>query len=437
VEYLQSLEYLYSRIGQGIKLGLEGISSLLEEVGNPQRSYPVVLVGGTNGKGSVVAALSSILSFAGLKVGVYTSPHLVTVRERIAILEKGRRRIIPPVAFSALVERVKKSIVKDSFKYSPTFFEYLTAMAYLYFSQRNVDIAIMEVGLGGRLDATNVVNSVLSVITSISFDHKEYLGETLREIAREKAGIIKAKTPVISGCNGSTGEVIKEKCRECSSPLYSLGKDFRVIYFRENLKFSEIGMQGLKQVYTLKTYLLGEYQKYNLPLAVASAEVLSSLFPLINKESICQGIGGTRWPGRMEVVRHRPLIIMDGAHNPRAAQMLAREIEKKKKFKPGRITLIFGVLKEKEREEIMKILFPIVDEVRVVSPRSSRAVPAHILQKEGLCYNENIRVYSEPEESLKNLPSDSTTFVAGSLYLVGEMRKYILKLRGDRNYERV
>ena len=199
MEYFKSLEYLYSRIGKGVKLGLEGISSLLKAMNNPQDSYPVVLVAGTNGKGSVVSALSSILSFSGLKVGVFTSPHLVTVRERIAILENGRRKIIPPFAFSSLVEEVKKR----TGSYSPTFFEYLTAMAYLYFSRHKVDIAVMEVGMGGRLDATNVVTPVVSVITSISFDHREYLGTTLKEIAQEKAGIIKRGVPVVSGCNGT------------------------------------------------------------------------------------------------------------------------------------------------------------------------------------------------------------------------------------------
>ena len=430
--YFKSLEYLYSRIGKGVKLGLEGILSLLKAMNNPQDSYPVILVAGTNGKGSVVSALSSILSFSGLKVGVFTSPHLVTVRERIAILENGRRKIISPFAFSSLVEEVKKRIGS----YSPTFFEYLTAMAYLYFSRHNVDIAVMEVGMGGRLDATNVVTPVVSVITSISFDHREYLGTTLKEIAQEKAGIIKRGVPVVSGCNGSAGEVIQEQCQRFSSPLYSLDKDFQVIYFKKNLKFSEMEIQGLKQNYTLKTHLLGEYQRFNLPLAVVSAEVLSSRFTSISKESICKGVEKVKWPGRMEVISWKPLIILEGAHNPGGAEILAKEIENKKIGK-GKVILIFGILKEKERKKIMRVLFPVADEVRVTAPHSSRAVSPEILWEEGICYNKNIKIYPAPEESLEGLPYDSTVIVTGSLYLVGEIRKKVLKLKGDRNYERV
>jgi len=433
LDYSRALKWLYERIGEGIKLGLGNTRKFLEILGNPHHNYKNILIGGTNGKGSVCSYIAHIVSLCGAKVGLFTSPHLVTVRERMAIIEKGRKRLIPPPVFAHLMGKLKE-IVESIPEFRPTYFETLTTASLLYFSWEKVDLAVLEVGMGGRLDATNVVDPILSVITNVSFDHTQYLGDSIPKIAREKAGIIRKGTPIITGCEGEAVKVIRESAKEKNAPLYILGEDIEVKKFEKRDGEISIHMKGLKGSYSLTTILWGDYQVHNLPLAVASCELLMEFFPL-TPQDIVEGVRITRWPGRMEVLRRRPTIILDGAHNPGGALYLKREILRWKE-EGKKITLIFGVLKDKERDKIMRELFPVVDEVRVTAPQSSRAVSPQTLFEEGKRYNPNVKLFPSVPEALLNLPKKNIILVSGSLYLVGEVRGKMLKLKGD-GYEGV
>jgi dihydrofolate synthase/folylpolyglutamate synthase len=452
--YKQSLAWLYGLEGHGIKLGLSNIKKLLEHFGNPHLAYPVILVAGTNGKGSVASFIANILKQSGLKVGLYTSPHLITIRERISILRKNKHNEdIPKIAFACLISELKKEIKKifDCPPYSrPTFFEVLTALSFLYFRKEKIDAAVYEVGLGGRLDATNVTEPILSVITGIGLEHTEYLGKTLSLIAKEKGGIIRENTPLVTGADGEALDTLIELAKEKKAPIFVWNKDFSVNpaprkvpflrtrggvkNYKEDFSRQTLNIKGIKDFYpNVLINLKGKWQHLNASLAVVASEILSKQFP-IKKEHIYKGLEKTTWPGRLERIGNRPAFILDGAHNPQAAKILKEEIIKLKS-KGKNIKMLFGVLKDKDRENIMKEIFPVSGEIILVKPNTKRAVSLSILKKEGKIYNKNITISKNLLSTIKELKKNKTdgdiVLVCGSLYLVGEARSILLKKKQE------
>lgn len=434
--YKKALNWLYGLEGRGIKLGLSNIKRLLQFFDNPQKTYPIVLIAGTNGKGSVASFLAHILRESGLKVGIYTSPHLITLRERVAVLGKGGYEYISHSQFASLAEKLKKSIDKifNIPPYSkPTYFEILTALSFMHFKEEKVDVAVCEVGLGGRLDATNVSEPILSVITNIGLEHTNYLGRTLSSVAREKGGIIKEETPLVTGAEGRALNTLLEIAEIKKAPVFIFGKDFSVKCSKEARLYQKIDIQGIKGSYPGALIALkGRWQYINASLAVASAEILSDNFP-IHKKHIYQGLKNTHWPGRFEVIGKNPMFILDGAHNPQASKML--KVEVKKFTKGNKITMLFGVLKDKDKIKIMQELFPLADEIILFEPKTDRAVPSEVLEKEGKLYNKNIAISRNLSSTIKRLKKtkaeDDVILVCGSLYLVGEARSVLLKKKQD------
>ena len=435
--YKQALDWIYGLEGRGIKLGLSNIERLLRFFGEPHISYPVVLIAGTNGKGSVASFISNIMKEAGLKVGLYTSPHLITMRERFAVFDKSGEKHIPRRKVADIAGKLKESIsnVFDKPPYSaPTYFEILTAMAFIYFRDEKIDFGVFEVGLGGRLDATNVSSPVLSIITNIGLEHTDYLGKTLSLIAREKAGIIRDNTPLVTGCCGEALDAILEIAKGKNAPVYVYGRDFLVSGFSDAGVYQKTDINGINGIYPdILLSLRGKWQSINAALAIAAAEVLSERFP-VKKKHIYKGLKQARWPGRFEIIGKCPVFILDGAHNPHAAGMLKEEITRLRSSsysgQARKITMLFGVLKDKNRKEIMEALFPFADEVILLGPKMDRAVPPDILLKEGKKYNKNIsagkNLPSVIKEIKKTYSENDIVLVCGSLYLVGEARSILL-----------
>ncbi len=434
--YKQAVNWIYGLEGHGIKLGLLNIKKLLSHFDNPHLAYPVILIGGTNGKGSTASFIAHILRESGLKVGLYTSPHLITIRERITILQKERNTDITQAKFARLIDKLKEEIkeIFDNPPYShPTFFEVLTTISFLYFKEEKVDVAVYEVGLGGRLDATNVSEPILCIITDIDLEHTDYLGNTFSSIAREKGGIIKEDTPLITGCKGEALDTLIELTKKKNAPIFVWGKDFSLKNSKEEAEYQRLDIQGIKDFYSdVLIQLKGEWQHLNASLAVAASEIISARFKL-KKEHIYEGLKKTTWPGRLEMIGKKPTFVLDGAHNPQAARMLKGEVIKFKKDK--NITLLFGVLKDKDRTKIMQEIFPIVNEIILIKPKTERAVALEIVEKEGKGYNKNIVMSESLSLTIKKLKQnkseDDIILVCGSLYLVGEVRSILLKKKQD------
>ncbi|MGD8990539.1 MAG: folylpolyglutamate synthase/dihydrofolate synthase family protein [Desulfobacterales bacterium] len=418
--YDRCLKTLYALRRFGIILGLETIQDILKGLGNPHRAYACIHVAGTNGKGSVAAALSSILFAAGYKVGLYTSPHLVRFNERICI--NGRQ-----ISNNDVVRyyRAIKSVHHGA--RSPTFFEFATAMALYAFSQHRVDWAVIETGMGGRYDATNVVQPALSIITNVSLEHRDYLGHTLAEIAREKAGIIKPATPVVSGVKQKQARmVIQRVARKQSAPLFTLGQDFKV---RQNPAggFSYNGLENNWR--QLWTPLLGRYQIQNAALALAACEVLIKDRATIPIESIKRGLANTRWAGRLEIVCEHPLVILDGAHNLIAARHLAKYLAEN--LAGRRITLVIGILDDKPYRSMLNSLLPKCSRAMITRAQTGRALEPEKLYPIAKKFIADVRiipnVVAAAKYAIETADANEVICIAGSLYVVGEAKEAIEK----------
>lgn len=426
--YKRTIKYLFSLEGLGIRPGLERMTALLSALGDPHLSYPAVHVAGTNGKGSTSAILSSILAEAGFRTGLYTSPHLVRLNERIRI--SGR-----PVSDNAVVEAAK-AVKRASRRVErsagqPTFFEFTTAMAFLLFRERKVGVAVIETGMGGRLDATNVITPLVSIITNIGIDHTEHLGATLKEIASEKAGIIKRGVPVITGEEGKAPiRVIRTASRRMRAPLYRLGADFS---FRPkgagvSPPFDFIGIDS--RLPGLTTNLIGRHQLKNASLAVTAAEVLGRIGFVIPEKALRRGLRRVVWPGRLEVVRRKPLVIIDSAHNPDGAAVL-KEALLNLRYK--RLILVIGMMADKDISGVFSRLVPLSSLVILTSARTTRAAsPALLMQKlsgYGVKKAASQGVAGAVDLALKEAGPDDCVCVAGSVYVAGEARERLLKKR--------
>lgn len=427
MSYQDELEYLYSLHQFGIKLGLSNIRDLCAFSGNPQERIKTIHVGGTNGKGSTAAVLSAILQEAGYKVGLYTSPHLIDFTERIRI----HNIPIPKERVAGLVRNVRECVGDRDIM--PTFFELTTALALSYFAEETVDIAVMEVGMGGRLDATNIINPLVSVITHVGYDHMEHLGASLEQIAMEKCGIIKRGVPVItSESKGHILSIIEESAGEADAVPYVYGREFYAEPVRMAPYYSEFCYHGLQWGrLLLKTPLAGRHQIFNMGAALCAAELLTGMGFDITERQAAEGVRNVSWPGRLEMVSDRPQIFLDGAHNHDGAMALRRFIEDvlMAQRAHGKIVLIFGVLKDKDAGAMIGELIPCSTEVIITSPDTERGLPVEalreIVEKQGVKPHVTRTISGALSLAHDIASSSDTIIVTGSLYVVGEARALI------------
>lgn len=426
MNYEQCLKYLEKIQNLGIKFGLDNVRTLLASFDNPQEKYASLVVAGTNGKGSVCAMLTEILTLHDFRVGLFTSPHLVRVEERIRI----GRKLISSRSFcrilTILKEKIEELITQRKLLSPPTYFELLTCLALLYFKKQKTDMAVLEVGMGGRFDATNVVNPVLSVITTISKEHQKFLGASLSQIAFEKAGIIKPDVPVICGVEVKEAyETIKKRAEEIGAPfsgVFDRKDSFRVQKTNKECSFL---YQTKNSEYRFSPSLAGGHQGRNAAMAIAAAEQLSENWKGLEKNKVVEGIEKTRWEGRLEVVSHNPLVVLDGAHNEEGAQALRKYI---KDFLPSPLILVFAIMRDKEVAKVADILFPLAEKVILTQfPYFRASSPEEIKEKTSKFQD---RIILEPEVNravdlaLRSVGSEGCILIAGSLYLVGEIKKY-------------
>jgi dihydrofolate synthase/folylpolyglutamate synthase len=417
MSYEQAVGYLYSLQKYGIKFGLSKTSNLLKAFGNPHRGQRYVHIAGTNGKGSVAAMVESILRASGLKVGLYSSPHLVRFTERFQI--NGQE--IPSETAARLVQELKD--VMDP-EHPPTFFEVTTAMGLLYFAMEKVDLAVIEVGMGGRLDATNVIRPEVSVITNISFDHQSFLGNTLKEIAREKAGIIKRGIDLVTAASQRPViEVVRKTCTDKGAPFWRLGKDIHyratgntISYygFRRRLKALELG-------------LAGSYQHKNAALALSVIELLEGRGFKVSEEHIREGLKRAHWPGRLQIASRNPVMILDGAHNPGAIRCLSEAIRRGFQYK--RLMLVLGVMEDKDVRGILRRIVPMADYVFFTRPEYYRAAAPETLMREASPLGKPGEIQPTLAGAIRKAQTmakrEDLILITGSLFTVGEAMAFL------------
>lgn len=414
-------DYLNSLIVHGVKLGLHNIQQLMVLEGNPQNAYPVAHVAGTNGKGSVLTFLNAILRKAGYRTGRFTSPHLIEVNERFLIDDV-------PISTDELYEHLdalKRTAEKASI--SPTYFEMNTAVAFRCFARHNVDIALLEVGMGGRFDSTNIVEPLVCAITNISHDHTQYLGETLEQIAFEKAGILKKNVPAVTGAV-SVGpmSIIEAQARRVNAPLYHLDEEYRVVpggtTFEPTLSFQGQGFD----IEDAPLGLSGEHQVYNAAVAIELAGLLRNRFTAVTQSVVCDGLKIARWPGRLERVLDTPPVIMDVAHNPAGCFALAEAL-------PHCVT-IFSVSSDKDASQMLEILSSISDPLILTEYAGGRSLPAAQLgMLAGKYPHQLCPTLSEAiDAGMKLAGPHKPLLITGSIYAAGEARRLMIEHYGAR-----
>ncbi|MDX2448442.1 MAG: folylpolyglutamate synthase/dihydrofolate synthase family protein [Desulfobacterales bacterium] len=420
-DYKNCLHAMYSLRRFGIKMGLSTIRRILEELGNPQDHFGCIHVAGTNGKGSIASGIASILNAAGYRTGLYTSPHLVTFNERISI--NGRH--ISDAGVVAAYEAVK-NVYHGSRE--PTFFEFATAMAFYDFDRKGVDWAVIETGMGGRLDATNIVKPVVSIISNLSLEHQDYLGNTLAQIAAEKGGIIKEGVPVVTGVKQPGAlSILNDIADAKSAPVFRLGKDFKVRR-KSGGTFSFFGIHN--QWSDMKTSLMGRHQIDNAAISLAACELLSRTGAFISERDCRQGLSDLHWPGRLEIVSESPRIILDGAHNLVAARNLAAFLAQETNQRP--ITMVIGILDDKPYKAMLSALIPIAQKVIFTRPQIDRGLPPETLYTEARKYGKDITllpdVHQAVQQAVSHAAPDDVICIAGSLYVIGEAKVCLSQL---------
>jgi dihydrofolate synthase/folylpolyglutamate synthase len=425
MNYEQCLSYLERIQNLGIKFGLDNVRTVLSSFDNPHQKFASVLVAGTNGKGSVCAMLAQILILHNFHVGLFTSPHLVRVEERIKIGNKP----IPTRSFcrwlTILRKRIEQLIASKKLLSPPTYFELLTCLAFLYFDEQQVDMAVLEVGMGGRFDATNVVVPSVSVITTISGEHKKFLGETPSQIAFEKAGIVKRGIPVVCGVQESEAlETIKKRAEELHAPFHAVFAGKRsFITQKAERRYSFVYKTG-KENYSFSPSLQGEHQGKNAAMAIVASEQLSKTWQRLEKEKIVEGIERTNWEGRLEVVSRNPLVILDGAHNEEGAQALKKYFED---FPSSPLILVFAIMRDKEIVRIADILFPLANKIILTRFPYFRAALPEDIKKQAQGFQDRFVIESDVnraiDRAIRSAGSQGCVLAAGSLYLVGEFKK--------------
>ena len=436
--YQEAIKYLesfinYERIttySYRSSFRLERMDRILSLFDHPENKFNSLHITGTKGKGSVSAMAFSILNEAGFSCGLYTSPHLVDFRERIRIAQNRTWRLISEEEVVSLVEEIRPKI--ESLKERPSFFEIYTTLAFLYFAKKNLDFAVVEVGLGGRLDATNILNPLVCGITSISFDHMEKLGNTLAKIAQEKCGIIKENTIVVSAPQKEEViEVIRETCQKKNAQLYEVNKD---IFFEEigwENKKEIFNIRGIFEEYThLEMPLLGTHQLINASVALGMVEALRKYQIYISSPAVREGFRKVFWPGRLEILQERPLIILDGAQNRESAYALKEAV--KKYFSYEKLILVLGISKDKDIKGICEELLEIADEIILTKANNPRAEEPKNIQNQisKIKYQNNVFLTKNVEEAISLAKEKARVsdliLITGSLFLVGEARDYLI-----------
>lgn len=421
----QAIAYLKRLPYTEVKPGLDRICYLLEVVGNPQERLRAVHIAGTNGKGSVAVMIAGVLQSAGYRVGLYTSPHLLSYCERIQINQTP----ITEREFTHIADELMP--VADSMTDKPTQFEFLTAMAFLYFARQKIDIAVIEVGLGGRFDATNVITPMVSVLTNVELDHTDLLGETVEQIAWEKAGIAKKGVPLVTGeRKPSALEVIARECAAVGAPLVRARQRARQRDFTWEYQEFEIASLG-----RVRVRLLGGYQGENLAVALEALRVLQERLE-IPAEARWQGLERAWWPGRFEVVQREPyIIVLDGAHNPNGICALRQDLRRyRQKYSPRRSLLLFGVFKDKDYRTMSAVLFPEFDEIFLVKLDSPRSCEPMLLAEIADRLGHPASVYSTVLDGLEAVRAQAAcgdwVCITGSISLVGAIKRAMCESSG-------
>lgn len=421
------MNYIKNTAKFGSNLGLQRTEKILELLGEPHKKLKCIHIAGTNGKGSTTAMLSEILKEAGYKVGMYISPYLEEFEERIQINNVN----IPKEALSKVVTKVSQAVTKVvELGYDhPTEFEIITCAMFQYFYEEKVDYAVVEVGLGGRLDSTNVLTPILSIITSISYDHMQILGDTLDKIAYEKAGIIKEGVPVVLYPQEEEClEVMKRVCLERDSSLIEVHRSSAEFMDVEEFK-QNLTIQTNTEIYNIKLSLLGRHQLLNCAVVVFAAEELMKQGLNIKEKYILEALKKVRWPGRLEVLKEKPLIVIDGAHNIDGIRKLTESLDTY--FKYEKLILILGILADKQVSEMIEVIAPRAYKIIAVTPNSERAELSSKLAEAVALVNKNVEAVENYEEAYEKAVSYSSQadmiLVSGSLYMIGDMRRLIRK----------
>ena len=406
------LDYLYGLKKFGSKLRLEEMEKLVSVLDHPQKKFKSIHIAGTNGKGSTSAFLAQILQEAGYKVGLYTSPHLVNFNERIKINGKD----ISGQKIVELSEIMKRKVEENEI--DTTFFEFTTAMAFQYFADEQVDFAVVEVGLGGRLDATSVIDPEICVITNISLEHTRVLGESKEEIAKEKAAIIKENKIVVTAeTNETVLDIFNSVCNQKNSSLMVLDKELKFKIEDSSFNEQKFSVTGkINDTFSIK--MLGEYQIKNACLALLVADLLK-----ISIDKIKLGLLNTFWAGRLQILQKNPLVMVDGAHNLEGIKNLVKSVKKIDRKK----ILVLGIAEDKKLEEMVSLLVPLFDQI-IITEGNFKPTPVEKLNEVVLKYNQNVKMIQDSkeavEEALKLADEDDFVLVSGSLYLVGDILKH-------------
>jgi len=422
--YQECLDRIYKLGRFGIKLELDTILNILRFLNNPQKNYKVVHVAGTNGKGSTATYIASILQKAGFKTGVYTSPHLVKFNERIAI--NGQQ-----ISDEDVVKAYEAVHAVDLGKRKATFFEIATAMGFYHFSRENVEWAVIETGMGGRFDATNITIPSVSVITNLSIEHTDYLGSTIQALAKEKGGIIKRRTPLVTAVSQASGKaVLKKLAIDNNAPMYELKKDFSI---RKDLRQETFSYKGIHQNFgSLVKPLPGDHQKENLSLALAACELIFEQFKKsderydLTPELVKDGLSIAHWPGRLEHIQKDPLVILDGAHNLHASKVLQKHLTTSLKGK--KLTLVIGILDDKPYEKMLNNLVPCAQNIIITKAKIDRSLEPDVLKKAIQRISKTPVTIIEDvkaaiDHAIGQSQKEDAICVAGSLYVAGEAKE--------------
>lgn len=424
ISYEECLETIYKLGRFGIKLELDTICGILERIGNPHKHFKAIHIAGTNGKGSTAAYIAAILQQAGFKTGLFTSPHLVRFNERILV--NGRE-----IGNESVVDAYEAVNAADIGKRRATYFEIATAMAFYHFAEEKVDWAVIETGMGGRFDATNIIFPQVSIITNLSLEHTEYLGNTIKAIAYEKGGIIKEGVPLVTAVSQpSARSVLETIAAEKGANIFFLKKDF---FINKQAGKKSHTYRGLYNHFTnLTTPLPGKHQKENIGLALAGCELLFQQYQDIDPRyclsdtMVREGLTRVRWPGRLEIVRQNPLIILDGAHNLSAAKVLGEYLASELKSK--KLTLVLGILDDKPFEKMLQKLVPLAQRVIITRAKIARSLDPLILKKASQKLTQQpVSIIEDVKDAvthaIETSDSDDAVCIAGSLYVVGEAKE--------------
>jgi dihydrofolate synthase/folylpolyglutamate synthase len=438
--YQESLAYLDELLAarQGLPrsytaIKLERMRRLCELLGHPERAAPVVLVAGTKGKGSTAAMIAAIVHAAGRRVGLYTKPHLVDVRERVRV----NGELVTAGNFAALVERMRDAIDRGAGGpgWPPTYFEAAAALALLKFAQEAVDLAVVEVGIGGRLDATNVVDPVVSVITTIGYDHQDIVGKRLSQIAAEDAGIMRAGRTVISAPQRpAAARVLRQAAAAAGATLVRVGREIRVRTLVATAEGIRLTVRSRRQLYRdLRVPLLGRHQATNAACAIGAIEALADLGVAIGEPAVRTALAGLQWPARIEIVRSRPTVVVDVAHNTVSFQALRAALDEA--FPGRRLLLVLGLLGDKDLEGIARIIVPRAAVVFATRPHDPRAVPAEAVAAAARGRAPTVLVVEDPvaatEAAVRMAGPEDVVCATGSFHVAGPVRAHLLGAPSD------